>query len=46
MGEYVGIVGIGFMGQAFASNLLRAGFSLRGMSGLPTLKTENEDIKR
>jgi 2-hydroxy-3-oxopropionate reductase len=30
MGECVGIVGIGFMGQAFTSNLLRAGFSLRG----------------
>jgi 3-hydroxyisobutyrate dehydrogenase-like beta-hydroxyacid dehydrogenase len=30
MGECVGIVGIGFMGQAFTSNLLRAGFSLQG----------------
>ena len=30
MGECVGIVGIGFMGQAFTANLLRAGFSLRG----------------
>ncbi|MFH1553907.1 MAG: NAD(P)-dependent oxidoreductase [Pseudomonadota bacterium] len=30
MGECVGIVGMGFMGQAFTANLLRAGFSLRG----------------
>jgi 2-hydroxy-3-oxopropionate reductase len=30
MGERVGIVGLGFMGQAFTANLLRAGFTLRG----------------
>ncbi|HBB16212.1 MAG TPA: hypothetical protein DCZ97_04135 [Syntrophus sp. (in: bacteria)] len=30
MQKCVGIVGIGFMGQAFTANLLRAGFSLRG----------------
>ena len=30
MGERVGIVGIGFMGQAFTSNLVRAGFTVRG----------------
>ena len=30
MGESVGIVGIGLMGQSFSVNLLRAGFTLRG----------------
>ena len=30
MGERVGIVGMGFMGQAFTANLLRAGFTLQG----------------
>jgi 3-hydroxyisobutyrate dehydrogenase-like beta-hydroxyacid dehydrogenase len=30
MQERVGIVGIGFMGQAFTSNLVRAGFTLQG----------------
>jgi 2-hydroxy-3-oxopropionate reductase len=30
MGECVGIVGLGFMGQAFTANLLRAGFILQG----------------
>ncbi len=30
MEDYIGIVGIGFMGHAFAANLLRAGFKLKG----------------
>lgn len=30
MKECVGIVGLGFMGQAFTANLLHAGFTLRG----------------
>jgi 2-hydroxy-3-oxopropionate reductase len=30
MEDGIGIVGIGFMGQAFTSNLLRAGFKLKG----------------
>ncbi len=30
MGECVGIVGIGLMGQSFTVNLLRAGFTVRG----------------
>jgi len=30
MEDCIGIVGIGFMGQAFAANLLRAGFKLKG----------------
>ena len=30
MTKGVGIVGLGFMGQAFTANLLRAGFALRG----------------
>ena len=30
MEERVGIVGMGFMGQAFTANLLRAGFTLQG----------------
>jgi 2-hydroxy-3-oxopropionate reductase len=30
MGEIVGIVGLGFMGQAFTANLLRAGVALQG----------------
>jgi 2-hydroxy-3-oxopropionate reductase len=30
MGENVGLVGLGFMGQAFTANLLRAGFTPQG----------------
>jgi 3-hydroxyisobutyrate dehydrogenase-like beta-hydroxyacid dehydrogenase len=43
MGECVGIVGIGFMGQAFTSNLLQAGFSLRGFDRDSTRMKEFQD---
>lgn len=43
MGTGVGIVGIGLMGQAFTSNLIRAGFTLRGFDKDPSRMKEFQD---
>ncbi len=44
MEDRIGIVGIGFMGQAFTANLLRAGFNLKGFDIDPGRMKQFEDL--